>query len=57
VKYNSLFDAGGHILAEEGVLSLWKGAGTSILSTVGVTIAISVYSLAQFLMFGDILKS
>jgi solute carrier family 25 (adenine nucleotide translocator) protein 4/5/6/31 len=51
-----LIDAAGQILAKEGVLSFWKGAGASILSAVGVTIAISIYSLAQFLMFGDVLK-
>jgi solute carrier family 25 (adenine nucleotide translocator) protein 4/5/6/31 len=52
-----LIDAAGQILAKGGVLSFWKGAGASILSGVGVTIAISIYSLAQFLIFGDVLKS
>jgi len=56
VKYNSLIDAAGQILAKEGVLSFWNGAGVSMLSAVGVTIAIDIYSLAQFFMFGDVLK-
>ncbi|KAI4750544.1 ADP,ATP carrier protein-like protein [Aureobasidium sp. EXF-3400] len=43
VKYSSFIDAGGQILAKEGVKSLWKGAGASILGGVG--------SLAQFLVF------
>jgi hypothetical protein len=51
-----LVDAAGQILAKEGVLSFWNGAGVSMLSAVGVTIAIAIYSLAQFLVFGDVLK-
>ncbi|KAH0145621.1 hypothetical protein KCU67_g12573, partial [Aureobasidium melanogenum] len=54
VKYNSFIDAGSQILAKEGVESFWKGASVNILCGYGGPIALSIYNLVQFLIFGYI---
>lgn len=54
MKYNSFIDAGSQILAKEGVKSLWKGASVDILCGVSSAIALAIYNLVQFLMFGYI---
>ncbi|CAD0092463.1 unnamed protein product, partial [Aureobasidium mustum] len=54
VKYDSFIDAGSQILAKEGVKSLWKGASVDILCGISSAIALAIYNLAQFLIFGYI---
>jgi len=52
VKYKSSMDAGRKIIAQEGVRSLFKGAGANILRGVAGAGVLSLYDQAQLLLFG-----
>lgn len=52
VKYKSSWDAFKTILAQEGVRSLFKGAGANILRGVAGAGVISIYDQLQMIMFG-----
>eukprot|EP00271_Cylindrocystis_brebissonii_P014230 TRINITY_DN35516_c0_g1_i1.p2 TRINITY_DN35516_c0_g1~~TRINITY_DN35516_c0_g1_i1.p2 ORF type:complete len:380 (+),score=78.26 TRINITY_DN35516_c0_g1_i1:117-1256(+) len=52
VKYKSSFDAFSQILAKEGVMSLFKGAGANILRAVAGAGVLAGYDQLQLLMFG-----
>ena len=56
VKYKSSMDAGRQIIAQEGVRSLFKGAGANILRGVAGAGVLSIYDQVQLLMFGKAFK-
>jgi solute carrier family 25 (adenine nucleotide translocator) protein 4/5/6/31 len=56
VKYKSSLDAGRQIIANEGVKSLFKGAGANILRGVAGAGVLSIYDQAQLLLFGKKFK-
>ncbi|KAJ2903396.1 ADP/ATP carrier protein [Zalerion maritima] len=56
VKYKSSFDAGSQIIAKEGVMSLFKGAGANILRGVAGAGVLSIYDQLQVLIFGKAFK-
>ncbi|KAF7712148.1 Mitochondrial ADP/ATP translocase [Penicillium ucsense] len=56
VKYKSSMDAARQIVAQEGVKSLFKGAGANILRGVAGAGVLSIYDQVQLLMFGKKFK-
>lgn len=56
VKYKSSLDAARQIIANEGVRSLFKGAGANILRGVAGAGVLSIYDQVQLLMFGKAFK-
>ncbi|KAJ5278968.1 hypothetical protein N7478_004340 [Penicillium angulare] len=56
VKYKSSMDAARQIVANEGVKSLFKGAGANILRGVAGAGVLSIYDQAQLLLFGKKFK-
>ncbi|KAJ5625570.1 ADP-ATP carrier protein [Penicillium lagena] len=56
VKYKSSMDAARQIIANEGVKSLFKGAGANILRGVAGAGVLSIYDQAQLLLFGKKFK-
>lgn len=56
VKYKSSIDAASKIIANEGVRSLFKGAGANILRGVAGAGVLSIYDQVQLLMFGKAFK-
>lgn len=56
VKYKSSVDAARQIIANEGVRSLFKGAGANILRGVAGAGVLSIYDQVQLLMFGKAFK-
>ncbi|KAI4136645.1 MAG: hypothetical protein L6R39_007683 [Caloplaca ligustica] len=56
VKYKSSLDAARQIVANEGVRSLFKGAGANILRGVAGAGVLSIYDQVQLLMFGKAFK-
>merc|ERR1712130_925637 len=56
VKYKSSMDAARQIVANEGVKSLFKGAGANILRGVAGAGVLSIYDQVQLLMFGKAFK-
>jgi len=49
--YKSMFDAGTKIMAQEGVKSLFKGAGANILRGVASAGVLAIYDKFQAIMF------
>ena len=56
VKYDSSFHAFRSIIANEGVSSLFKGAGANILRGVAGAGVLSIYDQVQLIMFGKAYK-
>lgn len=56
VKYKSSLDAGRQIVAQEGVKSLFKGAGANILRGVAGAGVLSIYDQVQLILFGKQFK-
>ena len=56
VKYKGSADAARQIVAQEGVRSLFKGAGANILRGVAGAGVLSIYDQAQLLLFGKAFK-
>ncbi|RPA82131.1 mitochondrial carrier [Ascobolus immersus RN42] len=56
VKYKSSMDAARQIIAQEGVKSLFKGAGANILRGVAGAGVLSIYDQVQLIMFGKKFK-
>jgi len=56
VKYKSSLDAGRQIIAQEGVKSLFKGAGANILRGVAGAGVLSIYDQVQLILFGKQFK-
>ncbi|KAG8763742.1 hypothetical protein FRC11_013197 [Ceratobasidium sp. 423] len=54
VHYKSMFDAGSQIIAKEGTMSLFKGAGANILRGVAGAGVLSLYDKLQQVMFGKV---
>jgi solute carrier family 25 (mitochondrial adenine nucleotide translocator), member 4/5/6/31 len=52
VKYASSFQAFNQIVANEGVKSLFKGAGANILRGIAGAGVLSLYDQIQMLLFG-----
>jgi len=52
VKYSSSFACGTQIVAQEGVTSLFKGAGANVLRAVAGAGALAGYDYLQMMMFG-----
>jgi len=52
VKYSSSFQAFNQIVAQEGVRSLFKGAGANILRGIAGAGVLSLYDQIQLLLFG-----
>jgi solute carrier family 25 (adenine nucleotide translocator) protein 4/5/6/31 len=52
VKYKSSFDCGRIIVKNEGVKSLFKGAGANILRAVAGAGALAGYDRLQMIFFG-----
>ncbi|KAF3394547.1 ADP,ATP carrier protein [Penicillium rolfsii] len=56
VKYKSSMDAARQIVAQEGVKSLFKGAGANILRGVAGAGVLSIYDQVQLILFGKKFK-
>ncbi|OJJ47667.1 hypothetical protein ASPZODRAFT_131218 [Penicilliopsis zonata CBS 506.65] len=56
VKYKSSMDAARQIIANEGVKSLFKGAGANILRGVAGAGVLSIYDQVQLILFGKKFK-
>jgi solute carrier family 25 (adenine nucleotide translocator) protein 4/5/6/31 len=56
VKYKSSLDAFSKIVAQEGVRSLFKGAGANILRGIAGAGVLSIYDQVQLLLFGKKFK-
>jgi len=56
VKYSSSFQAFQQIVAQEGVRSLFKGAGANILRGIAGAGVLSLYDQIQLLLFGKKFK-
>ncbi|KAJ6102153.1 ADPATP carrier protein [Penicillium sp. IBT 16267x] len=56
VKYKSSMDAARQIIANEGVKSLFKGAGANILRGVAGAGVLSIYDQVQLILFGKQFK-
>ncbi|KAI9736605.1 MAG: hypothetical protein M1834_000809 [Cirrosporium novae-zelandiae] len=56
VKYKSSFDAAKQIIAKEGTMSLFRGAGANILRGVAGAGVLSIYDQVQLLLFGKKFK-
>jgi solute carrier family 25 (mitochondrial adenine nucleotide translocator), member 4/5/6/31 len=56
VKYSSSFQAFRQIVAQEGVRSLFKGAGANILRGVAGAGVLSLYDQIQLILFGKKFK-
>ncbi|KAJ5444193.1 ADP-ATP carrier protein [Penicillium daleae] len=56
VKYKSSLDAARQIVAQEGVKSLFKGAGANILRGVAGAGVLSIYDQVQLILFGKQFK-
>lgn len=54
VHYKSMFDAGSQIIAKEGTMSLFKGAGANILRGVAGAGVLSLYDQLQVILFGKV---
>jgi solute carrier family 25 (mitochondrial adenine nucleotide translocator), member 4/5/6/31 len=52
VKYSSSFQAFNQIVANEGVKSLFKGAGANILRGIAGAGVLSLYDQIQLVLFG-----
>ncbi|KAJ3335153.1 ADP/ATP carrier protein aac3 [Gonapodya sp. JEL0774] len=52
VKYNTSLDAFSQIIAKEGILSLFKGAGVNVVRAVGSALVLVGYDQLQMLVFG-----
>ena len=49
-----MFDCGKQVIAQEGVASLFKGAGANILRGVAGAAVLSMYDALQELIFGKV---
>lgn len=56
VKYSSSFQAFSKIIAQEGVKSLFKGAGANILRGIAGAGVLSLYDQIQLILFGKKFK-
>ena len=52
VKYSSSFQAFGQIVSQEGVRSLFKGAGANILRGIAGAGVLALYDQIQLILFG-----
>jgi solute carrier family 25 (mitochondrial adenine nucleotide translocator), member 4/5/6/31 len=56
VKYSSSFQAFNQIISQEGVKSLFKGAGANILRGIAGAGVLSLYDQIQLILFGKKFK-
>ena len=56
VKYSSSFDCAKQIIAKEGAMSMFKGAGANILRGVAGAGVLSIYDQVQLILFGKKFK-